>query len=353
VLALMCSLVGVTMALAVGFATLVRRGWRMAVAHTAPLAAVYLLWSVTYGRDAYSETNTSFTSIVTFVRESLVAVFDGLGQIPGVGVLLALVLVVGVPLALTRETWNQFRQFDGPTAGLALGAIFFVATTGYRRAIDSSGFPNQASATRYVYIIAALLLPAIALAANAFVDRWRIALPVAVAIFLVGLPANVAKLHGNGAEATTVGDPDLVLTMARLPLASEVPRDLRPLAPTEASFPIGWLLDGVASGRVPDPPASDAASTAAAELLLSVYQRDDPPSGACTPIESGTRVQVRPGDEIEISGRLVVLRRRIEGQLPAQATYNAFRGRTLEIVGGPLELVVRPTPSDVPAELCR
>jgi hypothetical protein len=84
-----------------------------------------------------------------------------------------------------------------------------------------------------------------------------------------------------------------------------------------------------------------------------VYQRAEPPSGACTPIESGTPVQVGPGDEIEIRGRLVVLRRRIEGQLPVQATFNAFRGRTLEIVGGPLELVVRPTPSDVPAELCR
>src|SRR5262249_39373515 len=53
-LALMCSGVGVTMAVAVGIATFVRRGWRMALVHTAPLAAVFLLWSATFGRDAYS-----------------------------------------------------------------------------------------------------------------------------------------------------------------------------------------------------------------------------------------------------------------------------------------------------------
>ena len=44
-LALMCSAVGVTMAIAALIAVLVRRGWRMALAHTAPLAAVFVLWS--------------------------------------------------------------------------------------------------------------------------------------------------------------------------------------------------------------------------------------------------------------------------------------------------------------------
>jgi hypothetical protein len=353
VLALMCSAVGITMALAVGIATLVRRGWRMAVAHVAPLAAVFLLWSATYGRDAYGGTKTDVGSVASFVREALVAVFDGIGQVPGVGILLALVVVVGVPLAFARRTWIDFRRFDGPTVGLALAALAFVVTTGYGRALDASGLQGQASATRYVYIIAALLLPIVALAAAALVDRWRIALPAAVALFLIGLPANVAALHANGPEATTVGDAGLVLAMSRLPIASQVPRDLRPLSPPEASFSIGWLLDGVASGRVPAPAHSDPASTASAQLLLSVYQTMDAPSGECTAIESGTPIQVRPGDEIKINGRLVMLRSRIPGQLPAQGTYNAFRGRTLRIVGAPLEIVVRPTPTDPPAQLCR
>jgi hypothetical protein len=351
-LALMCSTVGVTMALAVGIATLVRRGWRMALAHTAPLAAVFLLWSATFGRDAYGGPKADLAGVVTFVREAFVSVFDGFGQIPGAAVLLALVVVVGVRLALTRQTWDAFRRLDGPTVGLALAAVSFVVTTGYAR--ETGYIPVPAAATRYVYIVAALLLPTVALASSAFVDRWRVALPAAIALFLVGLPANVAALRPGGDELGTVGDPDLVLTMARLPLAREVPRDLHPLFPPDraGSFAIGWLLDGVASGRVPEPPDADPATIAAAELDLSVYQTTDVPSGACAPIESGTPVQVRAGDFIKINGRLVILRRRIDGRTVAQKSFSELSGRTLRLVGGPLELVVRPTPPDTPAELC-
>jgi hypothetical protein len=351
-LALMCSAVGVVMAVAVGVAVFVRRGWRQAVAHTAPLAALFVLWSVAYGRDSYGGPKADAGAVLTFLRDSLTGAFDGLAQLPGAGVLLAVVVVVGLPLALSGQTLRGFRQLDGPTAGLLVAALVFVLTTGYAR--ETGGFlPADASASRYVYVVAALLLPTVALAASAFVDRWPLLLPVAVGLFLIGLPTNIASLHATGGEAALIGDPDLVLTMARLPVAQQVPRDLNPLQVSQGSFPIGWLLDGVSSGRVPRPGPVSPQTVGDAELLLSVYQRAEPPSGACTPIESGTPVQVGPGDEIEIRGRLVVLRRRIEGQLPVQATFNAFRGRTLEIVGGPLELVVRPTPSDVPAELCR
>jgi hypothetical protein len=352
--ALMCSAVGVTMAMAAGIAVLVRRGWRMAVAHTAPLAAVFALWSATFGRDAYGGPKAGLSEVVTFVREAFASLFDGLGQVPGIGVVLGLVVVVGVPLVLSRQTWAQFRRVDGPTAALAVAGFAFIVTTGYARATGAADVAGtQASATRYVYLVAALFLPTAAIAVSAFVDRWPVVLPLAVALFLVGLPQNVASLHARGGEVTTLGDRGLVLAMARLPLAREVPRDLRPLFPPDASFPVGWLVDGVASGRVPEPSRTDPASIADAELLLSVYQTTEVPTGACAPIESGTPIQVRPGDAIEINGRLVVLRRRVDGHVVAASSYRAFVGRTLRIVGGPLELIVRPTPTDVPADLCR
>ena len=103
------------------------------------------------------------------------------------------------------------------------------------------------------------------------------------------------------------------------------------------------------------PNRSDADPTiiARAELLLSVYQTTEVPSGACMPIESGTPIEVRPGDVIKINGQLVTLRRRINGRMVAQNSYRRSAGRTLRIVGAPLEVVVRPTPPDTPAELCR
>jgi len=352
-LALMCSAVGVTMAIAAGIAVLVRRGWRMAIAHTAPLAAVFVLWSLTFGRDAYGGPKADLGDIATFVRQAFVSVFDGFGQLPGVGIGLGLVALVGIPLAVTRQTWATFRRLDGPTLGLAITAVVFMITTGYARAAGTADVIAQASATRYVHILAALLLPAVALAASAFVDRWRVALPVAIALFVVGVPGNVALLRASGIEVNTLGDPDLVLTLAHLPLAHDVPRDVRPLPMQQPGFSIGWLLDAARSGRVPAGSQASPETVAEAELGLSIYQTIGEPSGVCTSIESGTPLSVVRGDAIKINGRTVVLRQRINGKLVAQGSYKPVFGRTLRIVNGPLELQVRPTPADVPAELCR
>ena len=56
---LLCSGVAVTMVIVVGIAMLLRRGWRIALLHTAPLGAAYLLWWATSARDAYT-TSGSF-----------------------------------------------------------------------------------------------------------------------------------------------------------------------------------------------------------------------------------------------------------------------------------------------------
>ena len=178
-------------------------------------------------------------------------------------------------------------------------------------------------------------------------------LPAAIAVFVVGVPANVVALHASGGELNLLGDPELVLTMARLPLARQVPRDVRPSAATDAE--LFNRLVARCCGERPCAVGTEASpeTVASAEFELSVYQTTNPPSGACTQIPSGTPQVLRHGDAIKINGRSVVLRRRIDGRVVAQQTYAAFRGRTLTIVGGSLELVVRPTPSEVPAELCR
>jgi hypothetical protein len=175
-----------------------------------------------------------------------------------------------------------------------------------------------------------------------------------MALFLVGVPQNVVDLHTTRAEALLVGDPDLILTMARLPVARVVPRDLNPFQLEQIGFPIGWLLDGVASGRVPEPATVDEGAIAEAELMLSVYQTTDAPTGACVPIPPHTPVRVRQGDVIKINSRKVSLRRWSNGRIVTDASYTAAGlGRTLRIVGVPLDLIVQPTPADQPAELCR
>src|SRR5207244_5813991 len=94
--AVLCSGVGPTLVLVVGWAVLLRRRWRIALFHTAPLAAVYLIWllAATNGGPIYVTTSPS--AVFGFVGVGLAATFARLGQLPGVGVLLGLLLVVGL-----------------------------------------------------------------------------------------------------------------------------------------------------------------------------------------------------------------------------------------------------------------
>jgi hypothetical protein len=337
-LALMCSAVGITMALAVGIATLIRRGWRVALAHTAPLGLAFVVWWATVGRESPASGEPSLRELAQFVRDVFINVFHGLGQWAGVGFLLAFVTTVGAVLAFARQSRQDFRRYDGPTVGLASAAFIYATTTGYGRATVFAG-PPPASAQRYVHIVAALSLPLIALAASAIVDRWRVAYPAVIAMFLVAVPGNVSALHASGTDRFLLGDRGLVLTMSRLPLAHEVPRSSRPLSRPKSDFTIGWLLDGVANGKIPEPGPASERTRAQAELLLSVGQGTEAPLGACAEVDEAGPLHVQQGDQIHIRSFTLTIRRVVDGNVVASRSYFNGGGRTLTILAGPLDLL--------------
>ena len=78
-----------------------------------------------------------------------------------------------------------------PVALLA-GGIVFLVTSGLGRA--TSFGPDFARSSRYVYFVAALVLPALAVAAEAVGQRWRILAPVVVVLLLIGIPGNLDVL---------------------------------------------------------------------------------------------------------------------------------------------------------------
>jgi hypothetical protein len=348
VLALMFSGVGITMAVAVAVSTTIRRGWKVAAAHTAPVAAAFVVWWAAFARDVFKGAKASPGDTVAFLRDAITTVFGRMGDVPGMGWILAAVLIAGLALRWQRLSWTDFRKLDGPSVGLASAAFFFAASTGYGRAVGTSGIGSP-SASRYVHILAALLLPAVALAASEFADRWRVALPLAVALFLVGLPGNVAALRASGTDKLTLGDPNTVLTMARLPLAQQVPRSYEPM-PFD-TFSIGWLLDGVASGRVPISPDDDAAVKAAATQFLTFKQLPSRPGGTCTPVPQGQPVRVDTGQRIEFDSAAVTLLRPDSGAVVGR--FAAANGRSIGIVAGPMTLQIVTSPADRPVRLCQ
>ncbi|GIU89443.1 MAG: hypothetical protein KatS3mg010_0542 [Acidimicrobiia bacterium] len=185
---LACSGVGIVMAGAVTLATLVRRGWRVAVVHGGALAAVYATWWVAIGRNGFGEDERDppIADLARFVSEGMRATFSALGQLPGLGVLLAALLAVGLPLAWAPLGRRLLRQRAAMVAALALAAPAFLFVSGTGR-VQLLGV-EYARTSRYVHVVAALLLPALAVALDAIRVRLGRAGPAVLVVLLIAIP---------------------------------------------------------------------------------------------------------------------------------------------------------------------
>lgn len=312
-MALLCSGAGITMVVVVGIATFMLRGLRAAAFHTVPLAAVYALWWFSFANPSEVDGGPGSPDLwVEFTARGVGSTFDSLGQIPGVGILLGLVLVVGLLIAWIPLEVSEFRRRAAYPAAMLIGAIIFllIAAVGRVAAEFGDGLivlgPEGGSAARYQHIVAALVLPAIAVAADALARRWRVALPAVVVLLVVGIPGNVAALadpdspqyEGESAQARR----DYVISIPQLPIAREVPRstDAGP-GPAIKTLTVGWLVDALDAGRIPDPGPVTAGRAANLSAQLAVSQTDAPGTG-CVPIDPDEEVRLDRGESIEISG---------------------------------------------------
>ncbi len=105
----MCSGVAVTMVGVVGLATLVKRGWRPALFHTAPLGVLYGAWWFHYAH-GQGATVTDVSVLTDWTRTGITGAFDALGQVPFVGWALAVMLVSGLVLAWRQYDWTERRR---------------------------------------------------------------------------------------------------------------------------------------------------------------------------------------------------------------------------------------------------
>jgi hypothetical protein len=353
---LMCSGVGVTMVAVVGLAALTRRGWRTALLHTGPPALLYVAWWSTVGR-VVLDSSASLDDVRRFVSTGLTAAFDGMGQVPGVGVLLGVVLAVGALLLGQQRAPRALRSRVAAPAALAVGSLMFLITSAFGRA--GAHGADSARAGRYLHVVAALTLPAIGLAATAIAERWRMLLPVMVVCFLVGIPGNLRVLTDLDRKGDTTDRAvfhryyrTFLLSAPRVPAASEVPGWVR-LEPTFArQVTIGWLRDGVAAGRLPDPRPIGGFTAASVTLRLSLHQaaRTDS-SGECDPLTEPRELRLDKGDSFAIRNgavRVVLLTDAGRSQV---FVYVPDDGNTLEALSGPLHLRVQSDASR-PATLC-
>jgi len=358
---LLCSGVGPVMVAIVGMAVLLRRGWRAAAFHTVPLAAIYTTWYVLH-RHEIEQQNIYYVGgpygpaqAASFVWTGLSGSFRALGGSPVAGIALAAVLIVGLALAWLPLRWSTFRRQAGAPAALLVGAVVFLALAGHERSAFGSA---HALESRYLYLVVAFVLPAFAVAVQALTRAWRWAAVPAVGLLLVGVPYNVRQFDrapDNVWSAGVLEQRDLMTTAPRSPLAERVPpwvlpdRDLRP------TMTIGWMLEQLHDGNLPEPTGDTSALEAQLPVRLGVGQLSTAQlamstANACGDVPATTKVTPAVGDVFRSDGPIDVWLLDADDQaVAAPITFAPTRaGTAIEILLPDLHLKVRGA-----SKLCR
>jgi hypothetical protein len=233
---------------------------------------------------------------------------------------------------------------------MAAGAFVFVLITASGRV----GFaPGIERAPRYVHVVGVLLLPVVAVAADAVMRRWRAAVPVLVAFLVASLVGNVHDFSNERAYGGEFLDAyrTSLLAIPRASLAEQVPRDLRPERSLAPYVSVGWLLDGVRSGRIPAPEDLEPEARAATEVRVALQENPGHRPAHCESVTPGTAVTLRSGSSLRLRG---------EGQLWVGYTDPTgalglvpFPWRNVPIVAyAELTVNVSSVPQGQPVELC-
>ncbi len=302
--ALMCSSVGVTMVVVVGIAALLRRGWRIALLHTAPLGAAFVVWYFTI--DPYRAPSPSLGDLADFVSVNFRSTFRNLGQVAGIGLVLFVVLVAGCIVGRSKITRSLMRTRWATPIAMLLGAGVFTVTTGVGRAsIHTWPYLTYVN-SHYMDVTAALLLPSIAIAGDLLARRWRWMLPVVVAIFLIGIPGNLRSLTRtmNQRAVTSASVKGRLLTVPELDVSRQVPRSAQPEPVFAPGATVGWLLDAARDGRLASTPGVSADAKASVELHLSLEGLRELPNGfsTCHVIRGQVERTLRKGDWVGVRG---------------------------------------------------
>jgi hypothetical protein len=357
-LALMCSGLGVTMAVVVGLATLLRRGWKVAALHTAPLAVLFGVYALI----EHPNTSTVFgrppvSALLRWLRSGEVGTFLGLGHFSLVAALLAIALVSGLVIAVITEHGRaRRRRIADPIAMLIGGIIFFASTAELRWWMGDAA----ARAGRYLHPGAAFTLPALAVAADSLARRWRVLTPCLLALFLVAIPANSGRsafIHLPFGPAFHANNRRLLLAAPRMPFARLVPREVRPVPNVSYSrdVTIGFLLDANDAGKLPDP-SGPVPQRVVNELKVRLGIAQDyvePHAQTCREVRGPLDLSPSKGSVYGFLKPLTISTRTGSKPTSVAVVFNSTYGRRLTVELEGLDLRIAPASGNRSFTLCR
>jgi hypothetical protein len=345
---LMCSGIGVAMIVTVVMAAWMRHGWRRALSVGAPPAIIYLIWFVSIGHGAHTS-YASASSVIAFVVLGLAFSFSSLGHSPVAGVVLAGMLLIGWVVAVRSSVASDLRsRFSAPVALLA-GAVVFLIITGIERADPSLPSSDTYAASRYLYVVVAMLIPALAVAATQLVTAWRGLWPLILVVLLLGVPGNVLVMHRNSGLHGLDAYRQFILTIPTLPIATHLPPSTYPDPLFDRSITVGWLLEGVRDGKIPPPsPPATAGERAYWTLLLAWHAAAPTPSGQCYPVALPAMVGVQVGTRLTTDAPVDIAAVFGSHQLSRSVRWSSSTHRS----SWPMEVQVTPTTGHQSITVC-
>lgn len=352
-LSLMCSGVGLIMVAVLGLALLARRGLRPALAATVPLGVVYGIWNRLFASDS-ADPSTDAGLIGRFIRTGLSNVLHGVGPTTEAGWVLVALAVGGMALVIRDcpSSPSALRQRLAIPVSMATGALLFFALTGSTRVV-AQGLVF-ATRGRYAYVAIVLLVPLLALAADAVVARWPIATVPVLMLLVVGVPANVAAIEVRESRVVPAG---LVTAAATSPALADAPTELLPFdgPPGTREITAGWLQRSMADGRFPTdgtlPPDLEAEALARLTLETGAIWSGTASCHELPP--GGEEVTITTSRPVAFVGRVRVF---VKGEADGRSrprTAGALVPRTIATIGAPVTVLVVPLPGVWAASLCR
>lgn len=359
--ALLSSGVGVTMAAIVGVSVFVRRGWKLALLHVAPLAVAWVLWAA----QAHPKTGgplgrPPIGTLGRWVWQTQVGSFEALGHWSPIGWLLLGVIAAGV--VVIWGPWRSEGRLEAlrrTATPLALfgGGILFATTSGIGRwwTIDTGG----ATASRYLYLGVAMSLPLLGVAAQALAERWKPLTPVFVAAFLLLIPFNLQGFEpGPPFGKDYMEQREYLLTTAvRMPFAGGVPASVQPVPDIYASDQVnmGFLRTALANGKL-RPSTVELTPEVVNEFRVRLGLSEGPATSfppSCTPVGRSLAVDLREGDRFVLTDSANVATR--QGKRPTSGPVQLLpkqNGAEFRAELPTLELIIAPTRASKDLRYC-
>jgi hypothetical protein len=167
-----------------------------------------------------------------------------------------------------------------------------------------------------------------------------------IALLLVGVPGNIGLLSDYSEPSPFLeARRAFVLTAPRVPIAKELPRSV----PLATFLPLGWMLDSLPSGRIPQPPPRTPTQIANVSLQLALPPTDDATGAACATLDAPIERVLARGDRLTVrEGRATITYVPATG---APSTPRAFPPSTVVSVVDNLPVRIAPAGGE-PTTLC-